>query len=124
MAEQWLNYHLKHDSKSPEGPTEMMKYVGTYVKEVLEKRGEIYIERRLDYSPWVPGGFGTSDAVILTDSTIEIMDLKYEKGSVSAMNNPQLRLYGLGAVHKFGRDFKKIRMTIVQPRLNNRHPKY
>src|SRR5690606_19680602 len=83
---------------------------------------EIFIEQHLDFSPWVPEGFGTGDVVIIQDGLLEIVDLKYGKGvAVSAEGNPQLRLYALGAVNEFSAlfDFERIRTTIVQPRLDS-----
>lgn len=82
----------------------------------------LMVEQRLDLDEWVPGGFGTADAVIISDDLIEVVDLKYGKGiRVDAAGNPQLRIYGLGLVNLFGDlyDFTKIRMTIVQPRLDH-----
>lgn len=83
---------------------------------------EIELEKRVDFSEWVPNGFGTSDVVILSDGVIEIIDLKYGKGMpVSAKQNPQMGLYALGAYATYDMiyDFDKIRMTIVQPRLDS-----
>lgn len=80
------------------------------------------IEERLDFSHIVPDGFGTGDAIIVGDDTMTIIDLKYGKGvEVSAENNPQMRLYALGALARYGMiyDIHKIRMVIFQPRLNN-----
>lgn len=80
------------------------------------------LEVRVDFSKWVPDGFGTSDVVILADDVIEIIDLKYGKGvPVSAYQNPQLMLYALGAYATYDMiyDFSTARMTIVQPRLDN-----
>lgn len=84
---------------------------------------EIRIEQRLDYSDWVPDGFGTGDAVIMSYDTVEIIDLKYGKGvKVDATDNPQMKLYALGALayydYAFG-DIEKVRMTIYQPRVGN-----
>lgn len=82
----------------------------------------IMLEQRLDFSGWVPDGFGTGDVVIISDGTLEIIDLKYGQGiPVFADNNPQMRLYALGAYNQFYLlyDFNKIRMTIIQPRLDN-----
>ena len=82
----------------------------------------ILLEQKLDFSRWVPGGFGTGDVVIISDDTLEVIDLKYGKGvPVSATENPQTRLYGLGAIASFNMlyDFSKVRMTIVQPRLDS-----
>lgn len=106
-------------------------YVLEAVSAVVERIKEAYtvckdpkilVEQRLDFSPWVPEGFGTGDVVIVTDSLIEVMDLKYGKGIVvDAEDNSQMRLYGLGAYNEFSHlyDIKTCRMTILQPRLNN-----
>lgn len=86
------------------------------------KDAVIMLEQRLDYSPWVPEGFGTSDTTIITDKTLEIIDLKYGKGiPVSAYENPQMKLYALGAINQFGilYDLETIQMTISQPRLDS-----
>ena len=82
----------------------------------------ITIEQRLDLTTWVPEAFGTGDVVIVAEGTLEIIDLKYGKGvPVSAEENPQLRLYGLGAWDAFAMlyDIGRVRMTIVQPRLDS-----
>ena len=115
----------------PEWPKDMLDYVDVYVTIVLEKLNEarkktpdavLLVEQRLDFSPWVPDGFGTGDAVVISDNTLEIIDLKYGKGvPVSAEDNSQMRLYALGAFHNYGilYDFDRITMTIVQPRLDS-----
>lgn len=80
------------------------------------------IEERIDLTAYVPEGFGTGDAVILADGTMEIIDLKYGKGvSVSAVGNKQMMLYALGALDMFGFMYAihTVRMTIYQPRLDN-----
>ena len=82
----------------------------------------ILIEQRLDFSRWVPEGFGTGDLVIITDDLVEVLDLKYGKGIyVDAATNSQLRLYGLGAYNELSHlyDIKRVRMTVLQPRLSN-----
>lgn len=80
------------------------------------------IEERIDLTAYVPEGFGTGDAVILADGTLEIIDLKYGKGvQVSAVDNKQMMLYALGALDMFGFMYAihTVRMTIYQPRLDN-----
>lgn len=126
-----FNKRLKQMKKSEFYTEEIEKAVKAYVDVVIEKINEvrsqskdplILIEEKLDYSPWVKEGFGTGDVLIIADGIIEIIDLKGGKGvSVSAVGNPQMRLYGLGAIHGFGMlyDTQKIRMTIIQPRLDN-----
>lgn len=99
-------------------------YVGEYVSMVIEKAGEknadLLLEQRLDYSDWVPEGFGRGDAVIVYEDRLEVCDLKFGRNvPVSAENNSQLRLYGLGAYSVFSflvDDLKSVQMTICQPR--------
>lgn len=79
----------------------------------------LFTEQRLDYSEWAPEGFGTGDVLIIADGTMEVIDLKYGTGvPVSATDNPQLRLYGLGALGLFSTlyDIDTVSMTICQPR--------
>lgn len=82
----------------------------------------ILIEQRLDYSCYVPEGFGTGDLVIIADGTLDIVDFKYGRGMmVTAKDNPQMKLYALGALALFDSlyDIKTVRMTICQPRLES-----
>jgi hypothetical protein len=82
----------------------------------------IMVEKRLDFSVWVPEGFGTGDLVIVADGIVEVMDLKYGKGIyVDPLSNSQLRLYGLGAINELSHlyDIFRVRMTVLQPRLHN-----
>lgn len=132
LAESILRHKLegkklpKHDHSA-----EMVEAVNRYVdiceEKVNEARArssdaEAMIEARLDFSRWVPEGFGTGDMVIVADGILEVIDLKYGKGvPVSAVENTQMRLYALGAydVNEFLYDIKTVRMTIVQPRLDS-----
>lgn len=80
------------------------------------------IEQKLDLTDFVPESFGTADCVIINDNLMEVIDLKYGKGvPVYAEWNKQLMLYGLGALQKYDTmyDISEIRLTIVQPRINN-----
>jgi hypothetical protein len=80
------------------------------------------LEQRLDFSEWVPDGFGTGDVVIIADGYIEIIDLKFGKGvSVEAEGNTQMQLYALGAYSDFSLlyDIDTVKMTICQPRLDS-----
>lgn len=80
------------------------------------------IEQKLDLTEYVPESFGTADCVIINDDIIEVIDLKYGKGvPVYAQFNKQLMLYGLGALRKYDTmyDITEIKLTIVQPRINN-----
>ncbi len=80
---------------------------------------EIYVEQKLDLDTYAPESFGTGDAVILTKDYAHVIDLKFGKGvAVEADDNPQLKLYGLGALEEFGflHDIKEVRATIAQIR--------
>lgn len=112
-------------------PSDMEHATDAYCDVVMEKylsakdrdpSTRLLLEQRLDYSRWVPSGFGTGDCVIVSDSLLEVCDYKHGMGiPVDAVDNPQLRLYGLGAIDKFGQlyDFPAVRMTIIQPRLES-----
>lgn len=107
---------------------EMEETTELYKDRVLEELAaagddaELMVEQHFKLDRWVPDCFGTSDAVVIGGDTINVIDLKYGKGiKVEAEGNPQLRLYGLGAAGLFGDiyDFSKVRMTIIQPRLDH-----
>ena len=133
LAESILLYKLegKKAPKLDDYSTEMVEAVNRYVdiceEKVNEDRArssdaEVMVEAKLDFSRWVPEGFGTGDMVIVADGILEVIDLKYGKGvPVSAVENTQMRLYALGAydVNEFLYDVKSVRMTIVQPRLDS-----
>lgn len=99
-----------------------------YVMELLTEAKKIckdpvvLIEQRLDFSRFVAEGFGTGDCVIIADGTLYIVDYKHGKGvEVSAVENPQMMLYALGALELFDGiyDIDTVRMTIFQPRREN-----
>lgn len=83
---------------------------------------EIEIEQRLDLTEYIPESFGTGDALIISEPILEVIDLKYGKGvPVYAEWNKQLMLYGLGALRKYDTmyNIEQIKLTVVQPRINN-----
>lgn len=105
---------------------EMIEHAGSYADYIQEQikspDAHVLLEQRVDFSPWVPDGFGTCDCIILQGDTMDVIDYKYGQGvQVDAKDNPQLRLYALGALNDYGIafDVKKVRMHIFQPRLNN-----
>lgn len=121
-------------AKSEEGQkfynAEMQEHANDYAKLISDKLKEARklctdafaeLEVKVNFSRWVPDGFGTSDCVIISDNCLEIIDLKYGKGHrVDATNNPQMRLYALGAIEYYSTlyDIRNIKMTIYQPRLS------
>jgi len=110
---------------------EMDEYTDTYRTIVLERfnaarahtaDAQLLVEVRLDFSRWVPDAFGTGDAAIIADGILDIIDFKYGKGvRVEAQDNPQMKIYALGAyeAYSFEYNIQRVRMTIVQPRLDN-----
>ena len=94
-----------------------------YIQEQLANSDAVVLlEQRVDYSPWAPDGFGTCDCIIIQGDLLTIIDYKYGQGvAVSAENNPQMKLYALGALNDFGiaYDVNRVEMHIYQPRLNN-----
>jgi hypothetical protein len=88
----------------------------------LDPSAVVLLEHRVDFSRWVPQGFGTADLIVIAHDTITVADLKFGKGVVvQARENPQLRLYALGALAHFEALFAldRVRTVILQPRANN-----
>ena len=99
-----------------------------YILELIEAAKEtwgdpvVLIEQRVDFSRWVEQGFGTSDAILISDGTMHIIDYKHGLGIlVSAKDNPQMKCYALGALELFDDiyDIDTVSMTIYQPRRQN-----
>ena len=119
---------LKQDKfYSQELEDDVQIYVDFAIEKINEARARtkdavVLLEAKLDYSPWVPEGFGTGDLVLVTDDVLEVVDLKFGRGvQVSAVDNSQMRLYALGAINQFSvlYNINTVKMTIHQPRLDN-----
>ena len=134
LAEHKLRKALKMRSTRPVSTydsDEMEMYTDGYLEFVLEAIEEarqdcpdpkVLIEQRLDFSCYVPDGFGTGDCLIVADKLLHIIDLKYGQGVlVNAEENPQMMLYALGALRIFDclYDIETVSMTIYQPRREN-----
>ena len=134
LCEHKLRRALKRQSRKPISKydcEEMDIHTDNYVQFVLETISQarehcadpiINIEQRLDFSCYVPHGFGTGDCIIIADKTLHIIDFKYGQGVlVEAENNPQMMLYALGALRIYDTlyDIEDVAMTIYQPRREN-----
>lgn len=134
LAEHKLRKALKMRSKKPVSlydTDEMDTHTDGYVEFVLEviaglkqscQDPIVLIEQRLNFSRFVPDGFGTGDCVVIGDGTLHIIDLKYGQGIlVHAEENPQMKLYAIGALELFDGiyDISDVSMTIYQPRREN-----
>ena len=110
---------------------EMENCAESYAAYVMEQRAKalerctdpvVLVEQRLDFSKYVPEGFGTGDCVIIADGTLSVIDYKHGKGIlVEAEKNPQMLCYALGALELFDGiyDIDTVSMTIFQPRREN-----
>lgn len=132
LSKRTFNARLKKMKESEYYNEELHDYVMTYVEYVEERvnaakaRADtepiLMFEEVLDFSMYVPEAFGTGDVLIFNGGEAEIIDLKFGKGvQVDAVDNPQLMLYGLGALEYLSifEDVETVTMTIHQPRLNN-----
>ncbi len=125
------NARLKEIKANELYSDEMLGYVNQFTDYAMEQfreaqakesSAEIFLEQRVDFSPWVPEGFGTSDCTIIGGGLMEIIDFKYGKGvEVEAEDNTQMMLYALGALNAFDfiYDVETVRMTVHQPRIDN-----
>ena len=119
--------HKDSDFYSDEAESVTDEYVAFCIETIEAVRSScadplIMVEHRLDYSEYVPDGYGTGDLLIVADGVIEVIDFKGGRGvRVDAHRNSQLMLYGLGALLEFDPlyDIHTVRVTIVQPRLSN-----
>ena len=136
LCEYKLQKLLGKDAKDP---TENLTYFNAemadctdsyqqYVSEQVEKAKQfckdpiVLVEQKLDFSKWVPQGFGTGDCVIVADNVLTVIDFKYGVGVlVEAEQNPQMMCYALGALALFDSiyDIENVVMTIFQPRRDN-----
>lgn len=136
LCEYKLQKLLGKDAKDP---TENLTYFDAemadctdsyqqYVSEQIETAKQfckdpiVLVEQKLDFSKWVPQGFGTGDCVIIADNILTVIDFKYGVGVlVEAEQNPQMMCYALGALALFDNiyDIENVVMTIFQPRRDN-----
>lgn len=134
FCEHKIKKALKQRSRRPVSQydsDEMEELTDAYRDYVLEQLtqerqtcpdAQVFVETRLDLTAYVPGSFGTCDCLIVSDEKLHIIDFKYGQGVlIEAEDNPQMKLYALGALDIYDRlyDFKEVAMTIFQPRREN-----
>lgn len=130
MSTRTYNTRLNKLKKDPLYNPEMDKTTDLYLEHITEQvmaydtAPTVAVEVQVDFSGYVPEGFGTCDCCIIGGDLLSIVDYKHGKGvPVSAVGNPQMRLYALGALRRyapvFGDTIKRVRMTIDQPRLDS-----
>lgn len=108
-----------------EAAAEMKRYVEGFVTYIQEQAAEypntvVFFEKRLSHMG-VESCWGTSDVTLVSPEHVHIVDFKYGQGvSVRAYNNPQVMLYGVGALEEYGDllgEAKIVKMSIYQPRV-------
>lgn len=128
MSTRKFNSDMKKLKENELYDEEMQDYTDEYVEFIQEQMCScevtpfVVVEQKVDFSEYVPEGFGTSDCIILSGNTLHVIDFKYGKGvPVYAEENKQMLLYALGAYlgYNFLYDIKQIKMSIVQPRISN-----
>ncbi|NRG43270.1 DUF2800 domain-containing protein [Bacillus sp. CRN 9] len=127
MSQRTFNTRLNKMKKHELYHEEMLKHTDTYLEYLkgislsLPSAPYAAVEKRINYSSYAPEGFGTVDCLMVGGDTLYVTDFKYGKGvAVSAENNPQMKLYALGAYleYSFLYPIKTIKLAIIQPRLN------
>jgi hypothetical protein len=105
------------------------EFVISIIEEMRQNGCEplVFVEERVDYSNIAPSGFGTADMIIIGKDEngkglLHICDFKTGRGVfVDVSHNPQMMLYAIGALNAYGYiyDIQTVRMSIIQPRLDN-----
>lgn len=128
ISQRAFNTRLNKMKKHELYQDEMLKHTDTYLEYLqgialsLSAAPYVAVEKRINYSSYAPEGFGTVDCLIIGGETLYVTDFKYGKGvAVSAEDNPQMKLYALGAFleYSFLYPIKEIKLAIIQPRLNS-----
>lgn len=125
----WIEGHPRKKVKCEIG--EMDEATTDYKNYVLEvfnqekkksKAADLMVEVQVDLSHWIKEGFGTSDAVVVSNHTLHVIDFKYGAGvPVDAPHNTQLMIYAAGVMSELDclYDFDTVKMHIFQPRLDH-----
>lgn len=107
---------------------EMLNTTNTYLEFIkglamsTQHKPFVAVEMQVDYSEWIPEGFGTADCILISGDTLHVIDYKHGKGvKVEAEENPQMKLYALGAYNKYKLFYaiQNVEMHIIQPRIDN-----
>lgn len=125
MGPRKFNGRMKKLETNPLYNPEMQQCTDEYLDYIsgvvlsYDHKPSILAEKKVDYSNVAPGGFGTADCLIIGANILHVIDYKHGKGvPVDAKDNPQMRLYAVGALMEYGMFYPidTIKMTIVQPR--------
>ena len=103
----------------------LQEYVGYVEKLAAPPEALVFTEPKLSADAVWQGLYGHADAVVLNPPDLHVIDLKYGEGVfVDHINNPQLLIYGLGALLNYDPQatIERVHMTIVQPRFTGAEP--
>lgn len=119
-----LPIDFEYSGELKEASDEYVAYIMELVSEIKKtcKDPVVLVEQKVDFSNYVPGGYGTADFIAIADGKLYVIDYKNGAGvKVSCEKNPQMMLYALGALNLFSclYDTPEISMTIFQPRIGN-----
>lgn len=120
----------EYDTEEIEQITDVYaEFVISIIEQMKENGCEplAFVEERVDYSHIAPSGFGTADMLIIGKDEqgrgiLHVCDFKTGAGVfVDADHNSQMMLYAIGALAAYGflYDIEIVRMSIIQPRLDN-----
>ncbi len=120
----------EYDTEEIEQITDVYaEFVISIIEQMKENGCEplAFVEERVDYSHIAPSGFGTADMLIIGKDEqgrgiLHVCDFKTGAGVfVDADHNSQMMLYALGGLAAYGflYDIEIVRMSIIQPRLDN-----
>jgi hypothetical protein len=109
---------------------DMAEHVQVCIDYVADLRGDdgvVFADIRVNYSSYLDvakdTAWGTADVIVARGAELIVVDFKYGRGhEVDAERNPQMSLYGLGALqayHGLVADFETVRMAISQPRIKS-----
>lgn len=124
MQDYWLGREVEQEGIKVKVTQELIDIANIYVDYVkarkIELNATLLIEEQVEMAELHEAVWGTSDTLLIADkkidNIIEVCDFKAGKWPVPVENNPQLKIYGLGALSRYGDEETTVRMTIVQPR--------
>lgn len=127
MGPRAFNNRIKKFRENPLYQKEMLDHTEAYLEYIQSLVHQynappfIAVETKVDFSAWVPEGFGTCDCIVIGENVLNIIDFKYGRSFVEAEENPQMKLYSLGALVLYGVLFniEKVVLHIIQPRVDN-----
>lgn len=121
-ADKLLGSTISINGKAFTCDAERVERMQTYIDYVNALGGQLLVEHALaiDSITGEKDAHGTTDALVMLDEELIIVDLKDGMGRVESEGNKQLAIYAKAALEQFSFfDFERVRLVIVQPKLNH-----